>query len=382
MSLELSGWSALLFALFAALTAALAAVLTPIYDNLFVPEMAPGQVYAPLTGAGGGLFPAASRLSSFLLVSLVDPFSVLVLVILGGLYLLRASLPERFARFEALAPRAVIGILLSNFVLPLAQVLWNLAAAVYPVLSTYEGGAWEHFSNIVPEGGLAFSWGNGALAFVLTLGMFILVLGLAFVVALRDALVATLLVLLPPLTLIWVLPPLASYAQQVWKLFAEMVFLPSLLLVPLLLSVGAPSILLVYALFTIAVGMPHLISRAGASLVGSGFLTAGGWGGGELSGGVRGLRSEGRRGGAAAAGGLLQGIRAPSSTSFSASSGPPRLGPTPILSASSLAWRAGQGLGHLGRRLWERSGSGGGTGGSLRRMPRALPSRDRLPPRS
>ncbi|MGC2290054.1 MAG: hypothetical protein WA688_09410 [Thermoplasmata archaeon] len=269
---------AILFALFAAGTAVLNFLIQPTYDNLVVPELSAPSLFPSLAhpGTSAGFLSAAIPFSDFIVGSLVDPAIALVLVGLAGLYLVR-SFSSRFGdRLEPLLPRLVIALLGANFTLPLAASALDLGGDTFRLVSSFDNGAWRQWTNLVPAGGIAFSWDNGVLAFVVTFALFAMVLALATVVALRDAMVAVLLVLLPIFTLLWALPPLESLARRGWSLFVELAFLPSVILIPLELAVGAPSVLLVLAYLSLAVGSPYLISISRTQLGSMGFPSAGG----------------------------------------------------------------------------------------------------------
>lgn len=261
---------AILFALFGGLTAAVTVVTGPTYDNLFVPEMDPSAAYA--SWQGPNVFAAASTFSNALLVGLVDPLAVLVIVAVGLLYLLRSAHPT--PRLQGLAGKLVLGILVANLVLPITSGIWQLASGVYPAFYDYGGGAWRTFDAIVGPGAVNLSWDNGVLAFVVSWTLFAMVLLLAFLLAFRAAIVAVLLVLLPPLTLLWPLPGLGSVVRKVWVLFLEMTFLPCFVVVPLILAVGSSSVLLTMGLFSVALAMPQILSVSGASLSHAGFPNA------------------------------------------------------------------------------------------------------------
>jgi hypothetical protein len=269
---------AILFALFFAGTAILNVVIQPTYDNLVVPELSAPSLFPSIvhSGANAGFLSTAVRFSQFLLGNLVDPAIVLVLIGLSGLYLLRSFSARVGTRLESLLPRLVVAVIGANFTLPLASSALDLGGATFRLVSSFDDGAWRHWQNIVPAGGVAFTWDNGVLAFVVTFALFAMVMALATLVALRDAMVAVLLVLLPLFTLLWALPPLSSLARRGWSLFVELAFLPSVILIPLELAVGAPSVLLVLAYLSVAVGSPYLISISKAQLGGMGFPSAGG----------------------------------------------------------------------------------------------------------
>lgn len=370
---------AILFAIFAAITGAVTSVAGPTYDNLLVPSLAPASIYAPLTGGGGatgGLFAAGTTMSNDLLVNIVDPLAILVFMGVGILYLVRAVIPSRAGKLADLAPRLVVGILLANAVLPVVGLLWDVAGAIYPVVYSYQGGEWQTFTNLVPNSAISFSWDNGVLSFIASLAILVLVLLLTFLVAFRDALIAVLLVLLPPLTLLWPLPPFSGLAKRAWRLFFEMAILPSALVVPLALAVGLPSLLLVLALFAVAVGMPQLISIVGNSLHGLGFPNAGSVVSQGLMGGVRSASgvatTAGRQGAAGLASALPKGVTGAVGGS---------LGPASV--AGGLAWGAGKGLGTLGTKLAQRAGgrtaSPRAAGSALRTVSAHAEGRHRAP---
>jgi hypothetical protein len=245
---------------------------------LVVPELSGPALFPSIAhpGAGTGFLSTAVDFSAFLVSNVVDPAIVLVLIGLAGLYLLRSFSARAGTRLEPLLPRLVIALLGANFALPLAAAALDIGGATFHLVSSFDAGAWRHWTNLVPAGGIEFSWDNGVLAFVVTFAVFAMVLALATVVALRDAMIAVLLVLLPIFTLLWALPPLAPLARRGWALLVELVFLPSVMLVPLELAVGAPSVLLLLAYLCIAVGSPYLISISRTQLGGMGFPSAGG----------------------------------------------------------------------------------------------------------
>lgn len=349
--------NAVLFALFSALTAILNAVTGPTYDNLFVPEMASGSLYAPYLGpgSGGNLFSEGAAMSNYLLVNVVDPVAVLVILGVGILYLIRAGIPQLASKWTDLTPRLGLGILLANMVLPITSVLWSVAGAVYPVFAGYGGGEWRSYTNLVGPGALSFSWDNGALAFVGSLTLFSLVLVLCFLIAFRDAIVAVLLVLLPPLTLLWPIPSASNLARRAWKLFAEMTFLPSLLVVPLALAVGAQSILLVVALFAVAAGMPVLVTQVGGSLSSAGFPHSGSVVSGGILGGARSAGSATSVGLQMGGKGLRSGF-----SGESVKGGAARVAGGPAALTGQMLWGVGQGLGRMGRQMAHRRGSSQG----------------------
>jgi hypothetical protein len=273
------------------LTAILAGVIGPTYDNILVPELTPAALFpslAPSAPASASFLGVAAAFSTYLLGTLVDPLIGVVALAVGFAYLGRSFLGRNGTSVEPLLTRLILAVLLANFSLPLAGALVDLAGGAYPVIAGFDGGAWQHWVNLGGFGEIHFSWDNGVVAFVLSFVLFSLVLLLAAAVALRDALLGVLLVLLPLFTLLWPIPPLAGLARRAWFLFGEAAFLPCVLVIPLELAVGTPSIFLLVGYLTVALAAPTLLSAAGTTLSGAGFPSAGG----ALVGGVqRGLLS-------------------------------------------------------------------------------------------
>ena len=355
----------ILFGIFAGLTALLAAIIGPTYDNLLVPELAPTALFPTLapTGSGSSSFLAvAGAFSSFLVVHVVDPALGLLAVAVGVLYLARAASSRLAERTHSLLPRLVVAAVLANFTLPVAGAVFGLAGGVYPVIEGFDGGAWQHWANLGGYGEFSFSWDNGVLAFVVTFLLFSLVMLLAAAVALRDAMLAVLLVLLPLATLLWPIPTFAPLARRAWLLFIELSFLPCVVVVPLELAVGSPSVLLLLGYLTVAVSAPSLISLAGAQLREAGFAG----GGSAVVGGIqRGLLLASTGGGGylrpvaaanrAGRGGAIAGslARTATATALPAS--------IPALSSEAIGW----GAHHLFRHV--------------PRLVHAVQSRDRFP---
>src|SRR5579875_3547477 len=178
---------AVIFALLGTLTAIASTTVSFVYDDLFVPTMSPGQLYPPYVGPGApsSVFSHGADMSQFLLVNLVDPIATLVIFGIGVLYLLRSALPAMGRAWTDLGPRLLFGILLANCVLPLTSALWDLSAAVYPLVSNYDHGAWSHYTNLVGPGAISFAWDNGLVTFLVTLTLFTLIFLLVLIVAVR-----------------------------------------------------------------------------------------------------------------------------------------------------------------------------------------------------
>ncbi len=268
---------ALLFVLFAVATDVLDKVIGPTYDNILVPSLAPAALYPALGAAGAdGFLATSATFSGYVVANLVDPAVGLVAVAVGLLYLLRAFLGAYGPKLANLLPRLVVAVLVANLTLPLAGAILGTAGATYPVLAGFDGGAWTDWQNIGGAGFAAYSWDNGALAFVLSFAIFSLVLLLVVAVSTRNALLAVLLVVLPLLTLLWPLPTLAPLARRSWLWFVELSFLPCVLVIPLELAVGSPSIVLTMGYLVVALAAPAFLSLAGASLQSAGMPSAGG----------------------------------------------------------------------------------------------------------
>ena len=269
----------LLFLLFADLTAIITAIIGPTYDNLFVPEMQPGALFPSLVGpaSGGSAYLAtASRFSGFILSNVVDPALALVALGVAVLYLSRSVVARWADALDSLLPRLVIGVVGANFTVPIAGAILGVAGNLYPIISGWDGGAWEHWVNLAGWGQVSFSWDNGALAFVLSFVEFATVFALLLAVGIRDALLAVLLVLLPIFTLLWPLRPLSPLARRGWLLFCELAFLPCVLVVPLELAVASPNPVMLVSYLAAAVAAPYFLSLAGTHLVSFGFGGASG----------------------------------------------------------------------------------------------------------
>ncbi len=275
-------WSTLVQALlagaFGVFVVALNAGITPTYNDLFVPAMAPSQLYPSLSdpAGGGATFLAdAAKFSSYLLVNIVDPAVALVAVGLGLLYLSKALYQRSGPWAEALIVRFIIAVVVANFTLLFATGILDLGAITYPTVAAWDGGAWQNWTNLAGWGQETFIWQNGALALVLAFVEFSLVLLLAALVGLRDAGLAVLLVVLPAFTLLWPIRPFSNLARRGWLLFIELALLPCVLVIPLELAVHSSTPILLVGFLTLALGTPYLISISGAQLAQLGFPSAG-----------------------------------------------------------------------------------------------------------
>jgi hypothetical protein len=276
--MDLSGIiQAILFGLFALLTGAIAAIIGPTYDHLFVPEMQTGALFPPFLGqvASPNFLSRAAGFSDFLLANIVDPAIALVAVGVGIAYLSRAVLARYGARIDGLLIRMIVAVVAANLVLPLADAILAVAGGMYPLIAQWDGGAWESWMNLGGYGMFSYSWGNGALTFVLAFVLFSTVFLLTIAIAVRDALLAVLLVVLPLFTLVWPFRPFSPLARRAWYLFGEMAFLPCILVIPLELAVGSPNVILLTAFLAVALASPFLLSLAGTPLTSLGFPAVG-----------------------------------------------------------------------------------------------------------
>ncbi len=269
----------ILFLLFAGLTAIITAIIGPTYDNILVPELQPGSLFPPLLSSGSGganYLSTAARFSEYVLSNVVDPMVALVALGVAVLYLSRSVVSRWADTLDGLLPRLVIGVVGANFTVPIAGAILGVAGSLYPTVSGWDGGAWQHWVNLAGWGQVSFSWDNGALAFVLSFVEFAAVFALLLAVGVRDAALAVLLVLLPIFTLLWPLRPLSPLARRGWLLFGELAFLPCVLVVPLELAVSSPNPVMLVAYLAVAIASPYFLSLAGTSLVSIGFAGASG----------------------------------------------------------------------------------------------------------
>ncbi len=349
----------LLFLLFADLTALVAAVIGPTYDNLLVPELASGALYpslTSLTASPSDFLATAARFSGYLVENVVDPLVALVALGVALLYLARAIVPRWNTIFSGLLPRLVLAVVGANFAVPIAGGILAVAGSLYPVVAGWDGGAWQHWVRLAGWGEFQLSWDNGAVAFVLALAEFALVFALVLAVGVRDALLAVLLVLLPLFTLLWPFRPASALARRGWLLFAELAFLPCVLVVPLELAVGSPSPVLLVGYLGVAVASPFLISSGSAQLVAIGFP------------GAAGIAHAGAQRGLGAAPSAAAGVATPASGALrsggpvarSIASGIRTAGSAAVPLAAPLAVR--ELLGHGGMHLVRHLGRGHGTG--------------------
>ncbi|MGA8604883.1 MAG: hypothetical protein WB788_07485 [Thermoplasmata archaeon] len=266
----------ILFLLFGDLTAILTAIIGPTYDNLLVPELQTGALFPSLLGSGGdaSYLATAARFSEFILSNVVDPAVALVALGVGILYLSRSVVTRWAESLDALLPRLVLGVVGANFTVPIAGAILGVAGSLYPVVSGWDGGAWQHWVNLAGWGQVSFSWDNGALAFVLSLAEFGAVFALLLAIGIRDAVLAVLLVLLPIFTLLWPLRPLSPLARRGWLLFGELAFLPCVMVVPLELAVGSPNPVMLVSYLAVAVASPYFLSLAGTHVASFGFAGA------------------------------------------------------------------------------------------------------------
>ena len=362
---------AILFALFADLTAILAAITGPTYDNLLVPELRTGALYPSVFGSAGdpaNYLAPATHFSTYTLTNVVDPAATLVALGVAVLYLGKPLIARWSTTFDGLLPRLVLGVVGANFTVPIAAALLSVGGTLYPVLAGWDGGAWQSWIHLAGWGEIGFSWDNGALAFLLAVVQFMAVFALVLAIGVRDALLAVLLVVLPIFTLLWPLRPLSALARRAWLLFAELVFLPCVLVIPLELAVGSPNPVLLVGYLSAAVASPYLLSLAGTQLVSFGFPGAGATVGGGIARGSASTSSgaatrfrpltEATRTAGSAGGTFAGTVRAAGTATLPAAA--------PLAAAELIGQGARQLLRHVTRNARAASGS---TSGPARRPP-------------
>ncbi len=269
---------AVLFLLFVDITALVAAVIGPTYDSLLVPELAPHALFPAVLAAAPGpsdYLGQAAGFSSYLIGGVIDPAIAVLAVGVAFLYFARSASARWATTFDELLPRLVLAVVVANFTVPIAAGILELAGGLFPVVAGWDGGAWQQWVHLAGAGEVTYAWDNGVVAFVLSLVEFALVFALVLAVGLRDALLAVLLVVLPLVTLLWPFRPLSSIPRRAWLLFAELAFLPCVLVVPLELAVDCPTPVLLLGYLGAAVASPFLLSTAGAHLVAIGFPSGG-----------------------------------------------------------------------------------------------------------
>lgn len=241
------------------------------YDNLFIPEMKPYNLFPSLlNGNQKNLFSASASLSNYILINIIDPILIILLLIIGFIYLGKVFLPSWNEKFRELIPRFVIATVVANFTVYISGIILEFGLATYIVLYGYGDKNWQHFGKLYPL--FVTPWGNNSLLeFILKVVVIFTIVTLSMVIAIRTSLIAVLIVLLPIGSIMWIFPQTRQYAKKIWVIFIEMVFLPFFVLIPLILATSINDtdtygFLLTTGMLLIAAGMPYFISNYGGSI--------------------------------------------------------------------------------------------------------------------
>ena len=261
----------------------------------FITYMQPDYLYPPFDGgfsdyAGKNVISAAIYLQqNVVIMYIVNPLFLLILLLMGLAYVYSDLFEQYFGKMKTLLPRVVFGLILAYSSLYILEALMILGKAGYlvfynqPVLNAWKSK--DYILTVVPDVRIVSSnspWAmvnEAANMYWHYLWVFIIMveaISLLIFVAFRMVLLAVLIVLLPIASILLIHPWTQSIGSRLWWLAVSLVFIPIVMIIPLMLStVVGNSVSFFIASLTAILGSIYLISRDPGVLGGVGFQKAG-----------------------------------------------------------------------------------------------------------
>ncbi len=261
----------------------------------FITNMQPDYLYPPFDG-GYGTYPGRNVISAAIYLQqnvvmkdIVNPLFLLILLLLGLAYIYSDIFEQYFGKIKTLLPRVVFGLILAYASLYVLEALMILGKAGYlifynqPILNAWKNK--DYIITVVPDVRVVSSsspWAmvnEAANVYWHYLWVFIIMveaISLLIFVAFRMVLLAVLIVLLPIASILLIHPWTQSIGSRLWWLAVSLVFIPIVMIIPLMLStVVGNSVSFFIASLTAILGSIYLISKDPGVLGGVGFQKAG-----------------------------------------------------------------------------------------------------------
>ena len=275
-------------------------------DNLYPPLLRNGMPISEVVLGHGAksLLYGAIWIQQHVVLRYIVNGLFLFFVLLVGIAYLYYDLFEQYlnTRLKTLLPRIVFGIILAYSSIWIIEALMVLGKATYVLFWNLPApfNNWQNpafITSISPHVrvpgdfmGLLNAIANGYLGFIWVFVIVMEVLSTLILIAVRDFLLALLLVVLPIASLLLIHPWTQRIGSRLWWLAVDLVFLPIIMIIPLaLLGLVHNSISFTIAGLAITIGSIYLIAQEPFVLTGAGFTRAGsmlsvGLAGGQLGG--------------------------------------------------------------------------------------------------
>ncbi len=210
-------------------------LLVNIY-NLYISKylLSPGETYPSITA--GTIGKGVQSLYYFTLFQIYDPIFTIVLAVFGIIILLSSSFSTG-PRFKHLWIKILLIMIISNISFFLAEDIIYIGFLIYSTLWHF-GAPLHNFSqgnNILRGIQLGGSAGTDVSFLILIIFIFLILFLLLFL-SMRLAIIYTFPILLPFLTLLYLLPQTRELSKRAWDIFIDSVVAPILMSFPLILS--------------------------------------------------------------------------------------------------------------------------------------------------
>ena len=247
-------------------------LLINIY-NLYISRylLSPNQAYPSIVS--GTIGKGVQSLYYFSLFQIYDPIFSIVLIILGITILLNSSLSLGY-NFKHIWIKIFLILLLSNISFFLSQDLLYLGYLIY--LELWDYGIPNHnFSqgiNILSGVQLGGTAGSEVSFLILIIFIF-LILFLVLFLSMRLAIIYTFPILLPILSILYLIPQTKELARRGWDIFIDSIFAPILMAFPLILATYVVNnSVLTLGFLALTDSIPIMLSKSSASRISTLFL--------------------------------------------------------------------------------------------------------------
>ncbi len=261
----------------------------------FITNMQPSYLYPDFDG-GYGTYPGKNVVSAAMYLEqnvvmkfIVNSLFFIILLFLGLAYIYSDLFEQHFGKLKTMLPRVIFGLILAYTSLYIVEALMIMGKAGY--LAFYNlpvFNAWKHtdyLTTVAPE--IRIVSQNSPFATVNQVAniywhyiwVFIIMaeaISLLVFVAFRMVLLAVLIVLLPIASILLIHPWTQSIGSRLWWLAIALIFLPIVMIIPLMLStVVGNSVSFFVASLTAILGSIYLLVKEPFILSGLGFQRAG-----------------------------------------------------------------------------------------------------------
>lgn len=258
--------------LVAAFTAGGISLLIDIY-NLYISRylLSPGQAYPSIVS--GTIGKGVESLYYYSMFQIYDPIFSIVLIILGVTILLNSSLYLGY-NFKHIWIKVFLVLIFSNISFFLSQDLLYIGYLIYSGLWNF-GIPYHNFSqgvNIMAGIQLGGTAGSEVSFLILIIFIFLLLFLLLFL-SMRLAIIYTFPILLPILSILYLIPQTKELSKRGWDIYIDSIFAPILMAFPLILATYVTNnSVLTLGFLALTDSIPIMLSKSSASRISTLFL--------------------------------------------------------------------------------------------------------------